>query len=1083
MRQIKITNKLNLKSDCMISKIKFCMLMLCSIFLCIGANAQTGIKEISGVIFDTKQEAVIGAFISVKGTAIATATDIDGKFKFNVPENSTLVISYLGYSTKEVPVTGSSEYKIILEETTLNLDEVVVVGYGTMRKKDLTGSIVQIKPDNIATENPKSVQDILRGTSGLNVGFDSSAKGGGTLEVRGQRSVLTSSNHNGPLLVLDGMVFHGELSEINPDDIGQIDVLKDASAAAIYGSQSANGVIIITTKKGKKGKPTINLTANTGWTQKTDFRKRWSPEGYLKHRQDFFETGTYGVNYLTGEYEAYQTLTQNGYYTNPNNLPLGVSSDDWRAYTTNGLDESDLSIWAKRLGILGNSLDNFLAGRSVDWADHTFRTGFNQDYNVSVSGAGEKSNYYFSMGYMDNEGVVKTDDYQAVRANMKLDLDVTKWLQIGANVNFQDRSAGNIGINVGSTLQNSPFGDYADADGNPLQFPLDTEASPSRGGYNFDFEKRYADQESGYTVLNTIFHAKVKLPFNVTYSFNASPRYQFYYNRKFTSAALPFSNPKDRGVDREQAKRFNWGLNNTITWDYTFDKKHHVILTLVQEAEELQSWSDKITARNIQPTDALGFHNTTGGTKEDSSFSSADSYQSGDAILARLFYSYDDRYMLTTSVRRDGYSAFGTSNPYATFPSVALAWTFTNEKFFKWGDIMNYGKLRLSYGKNGNRSLPNPNIAKANLSYGAGKMHGYLNDIGELDLYRYLMLDRMNNPTLQWEKTTAWNFGLDFGFLNGRLSGNIEYYQMPTKDMIMYERLPEFTGFSSIATNLGEVNNSGIEITLNTQNINNENFKWNTTFGFAYNKNEIKHLYYEYENGKEINDETNGWFIGEAINAIWDYRVTGIWQKEEFEEAAKYGQKPGDPKVANLYTGDDIINADGSVKPVYNNKDKEILGQTTPPFRWSLRNEFTIWKDLTASFNIYSYMGHKSLSTDYLNNDNTSENLTAGFVNLPEKEYWTIDNPSNEYARIGAVGPSGATTPAKLYDRSFIRLENISVGYSLPKKWTAKYHIERAKVFGSVRNVATWAKDWEYGDPETGTYAARTYTLGLNLTF
>ena len=1068
----------------MITKTKNCVLMLLSIFMCIYANAQTGRKNISGVVVNVDNVPVLGATILLKNTNRGTVTDFDGTFNLEVLENGTLVISYLGYVTKEVAITDKSNYKIVLQEDSTELDEVVVVGYGSMRKKDLTGAITQIRPDEIADENPNTVQDILRGTPGIQVGFSNSAKGGGSLQIRGQRSVYTSGNHNSPLLVLDGMIFYGELSEINPEDIGQIDILKDASAAAVFGAKAANGVIIITTKKGKKGKPKISFTSNTGVSQIMDQRERWNPDDYLRHRQDWFETGTYGVNYITEGYEAYQVgqmASKPGYYSNPNSLHANVSLEDWRAYTENTSGESDLSIWAQRLGIRGNVLENLLAGKTVDWADHAFRTGFNQDYNVSVSGAGDNSNYYFSMGYLSNEGVVKSDNYSAIRSNLKVNLNVTDWLEIGANINFQDRTDGNVDINLGSTLQNSPFADYADTDGNPVQYPFDD--SYTRRGYNFDFNKKFAELESGYTTLNSIFNVKVKLPLDITYTFNASPRYQFYYNRYFTSADLPFSNPKDRGVDRNQAKRFNWSLNNTIEWDHTFKDKHHVVLTLVQEAEELQYWSDNIYARNIQPSDALGFHNTQNGTKEDSSYSSSDSYQTADALLGRLFYSFDNRYMITGSVRRDGYSAFGSSNPYAIFPSVSTAWTFTNEKFYKWNNIMNYGKLRFSYGKNGNRSLGSPYLALANLSAGAGKMQGYLNASGDEELYRYLIVDRMANPNLQWEKTASWNVGLDFGFLNGRIGGSIEYYYAETQDMIMAQRLPEFTGFSNITTNLGQVNNSGIEFTLNTENINKENFKWNTTFGLFYNNNKIKHLYYEYENGVEVDDISNGWFIGEPISAIWDYKVDGIWQKNEVEAAAVYGQKPGDPKVANIYTEDDIINNDGSVTPVYNNNDKVILGQTSPPVNWSLRNNFTFWKNLNFSFNLYSYMGHKSLNGDYLNDDDHGSNMSLGYINLPEKEYWTVDNPSNTYGRIGAVGPTGAQAPGRLIDRSFVRLENITLGYTFPKKWTSNYSLDRLKIFASVRNVATWKKEWEYGDPETGSFAPRITTLGLNMTF
>ncbi|WP_461825314.1 SusC/RagA family TonB-linked outer membrane protein [Dysgonomonas sp.] len=1097
----------------MISKTKFFVLILCSMFLCIHLNAQTGYRNISGSVLDEKQEPVIGATVALKGSTIGTMTDVDGNFKLSVPQEGTLVISYIGSTPQEIKLTGSSEYKIILKENNLNLEEVVVVGYGTMRKKDLTGSVIQIRPDDLANENPKTVQDILRGTPGLQVGYSATAKGGGNMEIRGQRSVYTDGGHNNPLLILDGMQFYGELSEINPDDIAQIDVLKDASAAAVYGAKAASGVIIITTKKGKQGKPIINISTNIGATQQSDYRKRFAPEDYLQHRQDWFTQRTYGVNPETGVYEAYQARNTDGklayptgFFDRAGNLGrYGVSADTWRGYTTNGTDESDLSIWARRLEFQGNALNNLLAGKVVDWADKTYRTGFNQDYNASISGAGENVNYYFSLGYLKNQGAAKSDEYDAIRANMKLDANITKWFSVGANVNFQDRSDGEIGIDLDYQLRNSPYADYADENGNPVQYPLD--GSYSQRGYNYDFQKQYLELEKGYTTLNTILNAKIVLPYNVTYTFNASPRYQFFYDRYFMSADLPGSSPSSRGVNREQEKRFDWSLNNNITWDYTFNQKHHVILTLVQEAEERQSWQDRIEARNIQPSDALGFHNTKNGTKENSSFSSSDSHQTADALLGHLFYAYDDRYMITGSIRRDGYSGFGTSNPYATFPSVGTAWTFTNEKFFEWDKIMNNGKLRVSYGKNGNRSLSDPYQALANLYEGAGKMQGYINATGNMSLYRYLMANRMANPNLQWEKTASWNFGLDFGFLNDRISGAIEYYNMQTSDMIMRQSLPGFTGFTNITTNLGQVDNRGVEISLSTLNIDAKDFKWTTRFGFSYNKNEIKHLYYEYEdviddNGnvigsKEMDDRTNGWFIGRPVSQIWNYRVIGIWQKEEVAEAAKYGQLPGDPKVENSYTADDILNADGSVTPVYNDKDKQFLGQTSPPFHWSIRNEFTLWKDLSISFNIYSYMGHKSLANYYLNFDDDGGRMTYALQNVTAKEYWTVDNPTNEYGRINAQGPSkigGPASPGKLYDRSFIRLENISMGYTLPRKWTSKFDLERVKVSASIRNVATWAKDWEYGDPEVdpgfdpnngkyGGLATRIYTLGLNLTF
>lgn len=1081
----------------------FTALLICiSLFLNIQLlNAQNQKINVTGVVKDATGETVIGASILEKGTTNGTITDIEGKFSLSVSPKSSLEVSYIGYAPQEIPVSGKTSFNITLKEDSEMLDEVVVVGYGSMRKKDLTGSIVQIRPDKLANESPKNVQDILRGTPGLHVGYDASAKGGGSLQLRGQRSVYEKGGHNDPLIILDGMMFYGELSEINTDDIGQIDVLKDASAAAVYGARAASGVIIITTKKGKLGKPVVNVNMSVGATTRSSYREMYSPDGYMQYREDWYKKDTYGMNTETGRYEAYQTSMKDkpGYYDRPENLGrYGVTAEQWRTYANNS-ETSDRGIYGERLGLESAVLQNYINNKTFDWYDHTFRTGLNQDYNASISGASEKMNYYLSLGYLKNEGAVSYDDYQSIRGNMKVEGKVTKWFEIGANVNFQDRSDGNLqpGLKTdyweANQIRNSPFSDYRNADGTLAQYPMGADV---KRGHNYDFDRQYLELEKGYTVLNTIFTAKVKLPFNITYSFNASPRFQWFYDRYFMSADLPGSSPIDRGVNREQSKRFDWSLNNTISWDYTFLDKHHVNLTLVQEAEERRFWKDKIESRNIQPSDALGFHNTQNGTKENSSFSTEDTHQTADALLGRLFYSYDDRYMVTASVRRDGYSAFGQNNSYATFPSIALGWNFANEKFFKWNDIMSTGKLRLSWGKNGNRSLEDPYVSLPNLGSGTGGTMGYIKPNGELDEVKYLMVDRMANPNLRWEKTTSWNFALDYGFLNDRITGSIEYYNMNTTDMIMWQSLPGFTGFGSVISNLGEVSNRGFEFSINSQNIRTNNFEWNTTFNISYNKNEIKHLYYETEdildaNGnvigqKEMDDKSardgKGWFIGKAISEIWDYRVTGIWQESEFEEAKRHGQRPGDPKVANNYTLDDVVNPDGSVTPVYNDKDKEFLGQTAPPVHWQLRNDFTFWKDLTLSFNIYSYMGHKSLEGYYLNQDNGGSLITYNF-NTPEKNYWTPEHPTNKYGRLDAQGPKGITGVRKLYNRSFIRLENISVGYTLPKEWVRKLDMEKVKVYGSVRNVATWKKDWEYGDPETSGLATRVFTFGLNVTF
>ena len=1098
-------SKQDLMTTCRQWCIRTLSLLVCLCMFSAIGYAQNGVR-ISGSVVD-KDGPLSGVSVSIKGSPMGTSTNVEGKFTLtNVPSGSVLVVRYLGFVTQEIPIGNQTVFdNIAMTEDLLSLDEVVVVGYGTMRKKDLTGSVVQIRPDNIAIENPKTIQDVLRGTAGMTVGYDPSAKGGGGIEIRGQRSVYTDGGHNEPLIILDGQMFHGELSEINVEDIGQFDILKDASAAAIYGAQAANGVIIISTKRGKIGKPVVNISSSIGIISKSSYREVYSPDGYMKLREDYWKASTYDINPTSGRWEPYQkSNTNTAYFERPGNVAkYGVSMDQWRGYTTNYDGESDESIYARRVGLGGEGtqmlLDNYLAGKSFDWWDNTFQTGFNHDHNVSISGASDKINYYMSFGYLESYGAISGDEYRAIRSNLKVDGKVNDWLEIGANVNFQNRTDGTItpnlttasGENNQNQIRNSPFGVYRDEDGNLAQYPNGGTAIGK--GTNFDFERQFRELDGGTTVLNTIFNTKVKLPFGISYSFNIAPRFQFYHRYYWESAAHPSWASSPNGlVDREHRERFDWNLNNQIHWDKTFAQKHKVNVTLAQEAERRQSWQDQINARNFQPSDALGYHNTANSTKENSSYSTSDSRHSSNAMLARLFYSYDDKYMLTASLRRDGYSAFGQSNPYATFPSLAGAWTFTNEDFIN-SEVLNYGKVRLTWGRNGNRSLGDPYVSLANLATGGAQRYGYINSAGELINFHYLQISRMANPNLRWETSEAINFGLDFGLLKNRLSGTFEFYTIDTDDMIMNQRLPQFSGFSTITTNLGQVNNRGIELTLNSTNIKNSVLEWNTTFNFSYNKSEIKHLYYEYEDvldkdgnvvgRKEKDDTSNGWFIGKSIGTVWSHKMIGIWQESELEEAKKYGQVPGDPKVWNN-PDNDVYNDDGTVRTyVYNDDDRVFQGETKAPYNLSMRNDFTLFKNWTLSFSMYSRLGHISRSGIYLNRLNTGNELRQG-SNSFVSEYWTPENPSNEFARIDAQGPAGgAVDIQRTFNRSFIRLDNVSLGYSVPKSVISKYKIERLRLYGTVRNAAIWQKEWPYGDTETGNLATRTFSFGLNVTF
>lgn len=1033
-------------------------------------SAQQSRSDVTGIVkSEATGEALWGVSVTLKNVtnnfSASVQTDSNGVFTFNrLPAGPgyAFTFSYIGFETQSLSgynLKAGADFSVVvaMKDQEQKMNEVVVVGYGTMRKKDLTGAISQLKTTKLQKESPRSVQDLLRsGVPGLYVGRNTSAKGGGDMLVRGQRSLKAS---NDPLIVLDGVIFFGELSEINPQDIEHFDVLKDASAAAIYGAKSANGVVIITTKKGATDKPTIRFDANTGIATMGKKREVYDAQGYLNYRTDLFNSTS-----------RWATPAKYMQPTAANLAKYGITMNDWLAYDALTGDPDE--IWLQRIGLFDKERQNYFKGRTYDWFDGSFQHGVQQDYNVSFSGRSKDAfNYYVSMGYLNNEGIIKGDQYRAYRSNIKVDGKINKWMHTGVNINFQDRSDGNLEVDWdGQIINNSPYAMPRDENGALDPQPMGASVNQ---GTNTAYHNQYKKLEKGFTVLNTTLYQTIRLPFNITYQLNFSPRMQWFYNRYHESSQNPFWSDNGKVV-RESEKKFDWQIDNIITWDYTFAKKHSVKVTLLQNAEEHKGWKESITARDFSPTDALGFHNIGAANPLKTTVSSNDFRSTGDALMGRLFYSYDNRYMLTASIRRDGYSAFGASNPRATFKSVALAWNFANERFFHWSP-MSSGKLRLSWGMNGNRSI-DIYQALSNLTTGSGR-YPYVQPDGTVYELSQLYVDRMANYNLKWEATSSWNIGLDFGFLNNRITGNMEVYYMPTTNLLMDQSLPDFTGFSTVTTNLGEVVNKGFELGITSLNMDRKNFEWTTTVGFFFNRNQIRHLYYTYEDvldadgkvvgSKEIDDISNKWFIGHDISSIWDYKVQGIWQENEREQAARYGEIPGDVKVED-------VNNDGR----YTNDDKRFQGYTTPRFRWTLRNDFTLFRNLEFSFNIYSNWGHKATNTDYLNNFGAGTTWTSSYV----RKYWTPENPSNTYARLNSTNVQNVTPP-RVIDKTYIRLDNVAISYSLPRHIAGMLDMSQFKIYAGVRNVAVWAKDWEYWDVETTSLMPRYYTVGLTATF
>lgn len=1030
--------------------------------------------NVSGTVTDAvTKEALPGVNITIEGTTIGTVTDSDGKYTIGVQsKESILIFSMVGYETQKIAYAGNAVVDIALVADIKNLEEVVVIGYGVAKKKDLTGSVTSIKSEKIENERPQAVQDILRGNvAGLRVGWSASAKGNADMQVRGQNNLRSSNlSANSPLIVLDGIIYTGELNDINPTDIQSVDVLKDASSAAVFGSRAANSVILITTKKGKEGKPQITVNSSFGFATLAEKEEVYDPQGFMKWRSDLFKSrNMYGAD---GN-KLYM-------WDDPSKIIDGstVTEAMWR----NGQIGELQDIWLTRLNLNTLEQANYKKNKSVDWSKHIFQTGLRHDHNISVSGKKDDVSYYTSLGYNKNEGVLIGDEFSVIRGNMKVDANVTKWINVGINSIFSHRDESAIRTDW-NMLINSPYGSEYKDDGVTLRYsPVDDVA---RGSVHPLYNRTFQDRRRTYNYLKTNLFASIKLPLGITYQLNFTPEFTWYNNFNHQSALHEDWNKFGGQVNRDQRMNYNWQLDNTLKWNKTFNNIHRIDATILVNAEKFQSWSDNIQARGFDPTDALGYHNVQLGTTTSYQVIANDNYSTGSALMGRLFYSLKDRYMVTLTMRRDGYSAFGLNHPFGYFPSAALAWTISEESFAQ-SDILTYAKIRASWGLNGNREI---GAYDAYSTFNQRK-HSYATLSGTAYETVYIDNSLMANPDLKWESTAALNLGLDFALFNGILDGSIDVYKKNTKDLILNRTVVNVTGMNNINVNLGEIENKGIELALNSQIFNKENFKWNVNFNFSLNRNKIVHLTGDMVNVYDTNGNitgqreadvpANSWFIGHDINQIWAPKVLGVWQVGEEVEASKLGVFPGDFKV---------LDKDGNGK--IEDSDKEFQGYTEPRFIWSLRQEFNLFKHWDISILANSLWGHYGVFNQVLHNQGFPERWNAYVL-----DYWTPENKTNDYARLSSA--QGGAQFNIYREKSFIRLENISIGYTVPSNLLKKFHINGLRLSASVRNAFLWAPHWELWDPEqyrdpfnndangnpqlTSGPSPRTYTFGVSLT-
>jgi len=972
---------------------------------------------VKGQVTDKNGDAVIGATVKVKDSQVGTVTNFDGNFSLNVQKAGRLVVSYIGYLTKEVAFTPGQTLNIEIEEDATALDEVVVVGYGVQKKSDVTGSVTSINKDRLSKLPVTNVLQAVQGAAaGVTISQGSSIPGDApSALVRGRNSINAGT---GPYIVVDGIPISksgGSLNDINPSDIESMEILKDASATAIYGTNGANGVILITTKHGKDGKPSVSYN---GYIGIEDFA----------HKMDFCNGSQ-----ITQRYKDY--VAQNPGETMYNDFVKNQNEAEAQA-----------------------------AGRETDWLyDMVSQTGIIQDHNVTVNGGAEKIKYFISGDYMSQKGVLKGFNYKRYSLRMNIDADVTDYLKIGTNsyIVSHNRDGGRVNFLMAEAM--SPYGKVYEDNGSYCIYPMYTESlffNPMRD-VNQDHERRQWNINlNGYADINfgNIWKPLDGLRYKFNFGYSFVPRRENYYN----------------GAEQNDLNGYGY-IFNAETQSYTAENiltyakdfgKHHFDLTALY-ASSRKKYHDNTAAASKFINDELLWHNLGGGGTQTAK-SYTDLYTTVSQ-MGRLNYSYDSRYLFTFTVRRDGSSVFGEDNKYGTFPSVALGWNIANEKFMeKTQGWLNNLKLRLSYGKAGNEAI-GVYETLAKMSNAAITMDGQ----SATALYPS---SRMGNSGLGWETTKTFNIGIDFGLLNNRINGNIDFYTSTTTDLLLQRNLPKISGYSNVYMNMGKTANKGLEVTINSKNIVTKDFTWGTNLVWSWNKNEIKDLY-----GDEKSDIGNRWFIGEPISVIYDYEMVGIWQKDEIERGdhLKWDPQaqPGDVKLRD-------VNGDGKIDP---NDDKTIQGQTTPKWIGGLTNTFT-YKNLSLSIFIQTVQGLKrnnsllAMASDEMGRRNSTTEIG----------YWTESNPSNEYRSLSKTSNRwGYGFPC---DASFTRIKDITLSYQFPAQITNALRISALTVYASARNLATFTS-WKGWDPESditqrgwGGYEnnypmTKSYVFGLNVTF
>ncbi|WP_320113347.1 TonB-dependent receptor [Draconibacterium orientale] len=982
-----------------------------------GSGTTLQEKSVTGKVLSTSGESLPGVSILVKGTTHGTVSDIDGNFSLSdVRAGDILVFSFIGMKEVELTVGDQTSIQVTMEDAVIGVDEVVVVGYGTQKKSDITGSVSSVSEERLAKIPVSNVMQAVQGAvSGVNITQVSSIPGEApSVLVRGGGSLTASTS---PYVVVDGIPISkmgGSINDINPNDIKSIEILKDASATAIYGMNGANGVILITTKSGKSSTPTIKYSGYVGVEE-------------FAHIPEMVSTDELLARYAEGN--------------RINGSPLYEAPVKYQY-----------------------EVENYKNGHTIDWIDEVSQTGIQQNHNISVSGGSENLTYYISGDLLDQKGVVKGYNYKRNSIRTNIDAQVTSYLKVGTNssIVYHNRDGGRANLLNAEAM--SPYGRMYEEDGTYTIYPmfgetlwanpmLATTTSPERRQFNVNLNG------FAYVTFGDIWKPLTGL----TYRLNAGHSTIQSRNSNYTGQSVN-DLLGTATIDRSETQAYT--IENILRYDYDLNK-HHIDLTGVyssQEREYNTNWAQASDFVN----DELAWNRMQAGASSSVS-SYADRY-AAVSQMGRLNYSYDSRYLFTVTVRRDGSSVFADGMKYGTFPSVALGWNIRHESFMANAEKITNLKLRLSYGKSGNEAVSVyrtfTTMADRQIPFG-----------GSTNIA--MVTDRLGNSDLSWETKESFNLGLDFGLFNNRINGSVDVYSANNSDLLLSRKLPSASGFGSVTANIGETNTKGIELTLNTVNVATANFKWNSSIVFSNSKSEISELY-----GDGLDDIGSGWFLGEPIGVIRDYKKVGIWQESEIANGDHLNWDPvakaGDVKLA------DISGPDGVPDGVITDDDRTILGQTAPKWTGGLTNTFA-YKNFTLNVFIQTVQGamrnnsHIGMASDEIERRNS----------FAEIGYWTPENQSNEWRSLNKnSNPHGYGFPVK---NNFSRIKDVTLNYDIPQHLLDKAGISALSVYLSGRNLYTFT-DWIGWDPEERDTqrgwsnweinypAVRTIVFGINLT-